>query len=374
MAEVARKEHRMWTKVFSYDIWMESQGIPIHRGYYIEDLRTVELGWWKERQCHAAFIQLVGQEGVSSTRVVEIPPGKSLPPIRLAFDEIVYSLNGRGLTSVWREGGPKKTFEWQPHSMFLVPRHQYHQVSNAQGDKPVRLLFYSYMPMALSAVPEAEFFFNNPMTPATPDDGQDYYSEAKMVKPADGGDAYLGMRAYWYGNFFPDMQAWDKLDVNPHRGAGGTSVYMQFPHSELTAHMSQFPPRTYKKAHRHGPGRAIIIPKGEGYSIMWEEGKDKVVVPWHECSMFVPPNRWFHQHFNTGATPARYLAMHPPMQFHGHAEKVLDRARDQIEYVDEDPWIRQKFEAELAKRGLTSLMAPEVYTKRDFEWSMFGKK
>ena len=108
--------------------------------------------------------------------------------------------------------------------------------------------------------------------------------------------------------------------------------------------MSVFDARLYKKAHRHGPGRVIVIPVGEGYSIMWEEGKEKVVVPWHEASCFVPPNKWFHQHFNAGGEPARYLALHPPMQFHGHAEKVEDRAKDQIEYVNEDKWVREKFE------------------------------
>ena len=46
-----------------------------------------------------------------------------------------------------------------------------------------------------------------------------------------------------------------------------------------------------------------------------------------------------------------------------------DRARDQIEYVDEDPFIREKFEAELAKRGLTSDMAQEAYTNRDYQWA-----
>jgi gentisate 1,2-dioxygenase len=85
--------------------------------------------------------------------------------------------------------------------------------------------------------------------------------------------------------------------------------------------MSVFDARLYKKAHRHGPGRVIVIPVGEGYSIMWEEGKDKVVVPWHEASLFVPPNKWFHQHFNAGGDPARYLAFHPPMQFHGPRRK-----------------------------------------------------
>ncbi|MGH7847335.1 MAG: MmgE/PrpD family protein, partial [Candidatus Binatia bacterium] len=34
------------------------------RGYFISDLRTVELGWWEERQCNAAFIQLLeGKRG-----------------------------------------------------------------------------------------------------------------------------------------------------------------------------------------------------------------------------------------------------------------------------------------------------------------------
>jgi hypothetical protein len=106
---------------------------------------------------------------------------------------------------------------------------------------------------------------------------------------------------------------------------------------------------------------------------MWEEGKEKVVVPWQECSLFVPPNRWFHQHFNIGEVPARYLAMHPPMQFHGHAEKVTDRAKDQIEYVDEDPMVRERFERELAKRNLTSLMDPKVYKASDFDWEKFAE-
>jgi hypothetical protein len=81
------------------------------------------------------------------------------------------------------------------------------------------------------------------------------------------------------------------------------------------------------------------------------------------------PNRWFHQHFNIGRSHARYLALHPPPQFHGHAEKVEDRAKDQIEYPDKAPFIRKKFEEELAKRGVKSLMPDEAYTNRNYEWS-----
>jgi hypothetical protein len=175
--------------------------------------------------------------------------------------------------------------------------------------------------------------------------------------------------AVWVGSFFPDMSAWDKLTETRNRGAGGRSVAMEFPGSEISTHMSMFPSRTYKKAHRHGPGRAIVIPAGEGYSVMWEEGKDKVIAPWKPGSLITPPNRWFHQHFNVGEKPARYLAFHPPLQFDGHAEKVEDRARDQIEYVDEDPAVRERFEAELARRGLTSLLPEEAYKDRNYQFT-----
>ena len=90
MSKAMQAERKMWSKHYTYDEWMESQGIPIYRGYYIEDLRTLQLGWLDERQCNSAFIQLVGQEGVTSARVTEIPPGKTLPPLKCALDEIVY--------------------------------------------------------------------------------------------------------------------------------------------------------------------------------------------------------------------------------------------------------------------------------------------
>ena len=133
------------------------------------------------------------------------------------------------------------------------------------------------------------------------------------------------------------MSAWDKLTVNQGRGAGGRSVAMEFPGSEIACHMSDVPAAHLQEGAPPRPGRAIVIPAGEGYSVMWAEGKDKIVAPWKPGSLITPPEQWFHQHFNVAQIPARYLAFHPPLQFDGHAEKVEDRARDQIEYVDEDP-------------------------------------
>ncbi|MPZ16225.1 MAG: hypothetical protein GEU73_17710, partial [Chloroflexi bacterium] len=222
---------------FTYDRWMESMGIPIHRGYCVEDLRTVPLGRWDERACDACFIQLAGQEGVSEARVTEVRPGDTLPPLKLSADEAIYVASGRGLTTVWTDDGSmRKSFEWQEHSMFLVPRGYWHQISNARGDQPARLLNFNYLPIAMSAVPDPEFFFNNPSAkPYRLASGDDLYSAAQEVK-REGGQSSVGV--FWVGNFFADMRAWDKLVPFWGRGAGGYTVFINFPGSEMSCHMS----------------------------------------------------------------------------------------------------------------------------------------
>src|SRR5262245_39418320 len=114
---------------------MESTGLPIYRGHGVDNLRTAELGWWPERECNAAFLEIAGTEGLTEGRVQEIPAGKSLPPIRYAVDELVYVIDGQGTCSVWTEGRPKKTFEWQKFSLFLLPGSVTYQLNNMQGDR-----------------------------------------------------------------------------------------------------------------------------------------------------------------------------------------------------------------------------------------------
>ena len=354
---------------FTYDAWMEAQGIPVHKGYYVEDLRTVELGPWTLRGCEAAFLQLEGMQGVVEARVSEVGPGQTLPAFKLGIDEVVYVLSGQGSTAVWGTQNQRRhTFEWSPRSMYMVPRNAWSQISNMHGDRTVRLLHYNYMPLALSASPDPDFFFNNPYEEELTLKSADFYSEAQSTVNEDIAEG-AARRTLWLGNFFPDMAVWDKLMDRPGRGSINRSVYMQSPGTEISMHMSVFPAGTYKKGHRHGPGRVIVIPGGEGYSIMWPEGGEQVVIPWHEASCFVPPDRWFHQHFNLGKQAGRYLALHPPHQFSGISERVEDLSRDQIEYPNEDPWIRQLFEAELAKRDLRSEMPEGAYQDVSYQWS-----
>src|SRR5206468_5347732 len=102
----------------------------IHRGYSTEDLCKIEVGWWERRGCNAAFLLLSGQGGVNEIRVTEIPGGATTRPAGLAVDEIVYVLEGHGMATVSEGARRTRSFEWQKHSLFLIPRHSRHQLSN----------------------------------------------------------------------------------------------------------------------------------------------------------------------------------------------------------------------------------------------------
>jgi quercetin dioxygenase-like cupin family protein len=350
----------------AYENWIKAQGIPIHRGYFVEDGRTAELGEWEERECKAAFLVLAGNENVAEFRLTELAPGQTLPPVSFAMDELVYVLSGRGLTTIWSGDGPKKSFEWSQRSMFCLPRGSTYQLTNTQGNATVRLLQYNYLPQAMRVQPDADFYFGSYSNPKMIYSEDNVFATARELPNPNPTAQALG-RPMWSGNFFPDLAAWDKLHTYAERGAGGSRMGFSIPNTILNGHMSAFPSRTYKKGHRHGPGTLIVIPSGEGFSYMWpNEGAEKIYIPWHEGSIFVPPDMWFHQHFNVSPNPARYLAFHGN---NGGREVIRDPSQDQIEYTAEDPLVRQTFERELAKVGQTSLMPDQCYTEPNYQFA-----
>ena len=72
--------------------------------------------------------------------------------------------------------------------------------------------------------------------------------------------------------------------------------------------------------------------------------------------MYPPPFWMFHQHFNTSAEPARYLAL-KPWGFKFKVEDLKDTGEDvkkggaQIEYEDQDSEIHKVFLHECKTRG-----------------------
>jgi hypothetical protein len=132
----------------------------------------------------------------------------------------------------------------------------------------------------------------------------------------------------------------------------------------MHAHTSEMPVGKYKKGHRHGADLHVMCVTGTGYSLLWYQGdKDFHRVDWSYGTVFAPPDQMFHQHFNTSAVPARYLATGLGSQRYpvteskrktmfGGVSTSVKKGGDQIEYEDQSPRIHSMYAEETAKNGV----------------------
>jgi quercetin dioxygenase-like cupin family protein len=336
----------------TYQKWLATQGIPVIRDFFIRDVRKAPLEPWERKGGFGVYLNLLGTGEVNDAYICEIPPGKSLKPQRHLFEEMIFVVAGRGATSVWGANGKKQTFEWQPGSLFAPPLNTWHQHFNGSGSEPVRYLAVTSAPVVINLFHNLDFVFNNDFEFSDRFSGEDEYFSGK-------GKAYPGR--VWDTNFVPDVKAMT-LQEWRERGAGGRNVMLELSENSMAAHISEFPLGTYKKAHRHGPGAHVVIIGGKGYSLLWPEGAEMQRYDWEEGSIVVPPENWFHQHFNSGRQPARYLALRwGSKKFKGlrkayGVDESIKSGGDQIEYEDEDPRVHREFEAGLAKIGARCAM------------------
>jgi oxalate decarboxylase/phosphoglucose isomerase-like protein (cupin superfamily) len=287
--------------------------------------------------------------------VCEIPAGGKLAPQRQLFEEMILVLDGNGSTKVWNDAGAEVTFEWQAGSLFAIPLNAHHQHFNGSGQKAARFVSSTNMPPVINLYDDVDFVFGTAHDFPNRFNGEpDYFSPKGEQK---------GLLLDT--NFVADAINLPLIAAKE-RGAGGGHIRFSMAKGSMNSHISQFPVGTYKKAHAHGPGAYVIIMNGEGFSLMWPEGEEPRRYEWREGSLIVPPNMWYHQHFNTGTTPARYLAFKAEGVAIRNAQGVPKAwiskrlGGDQIDYADESPRVKDWFASALAKHGLEPRMS-EAY-------------
>jgi oxalate decarboxylase/phosphoglucose isomerase-like protein (cupin superfamily) len=334
-----------------YVRWVEAEGLDIIAAHYIPDLNTVDLKPWERRGGRGVFINHEASRTSNDCYVCEIPAGGKLAPQRQLFEEMILVLSGRGSTTVWNDAGATVTFEWGPGSLFAIPLNTWHQHFNGSGTTPARFVSSTNMPPIINLYDEAEFVFNTQHDFLGRFNGEPDYFAAKDEREG------LLLKT----NFVADAVNLP-LAAAKERGAGGGHIRFMMAKGSMNSHISQFPVATYKKGHRHGPGAHVIILTGQGFSLMWPEGEEPRRYDWKPGTLIVPPNMWFHQHFNTGDNPARYLAFKHEAVSIRNAQGVpkawISRriGGDQIDYVDEASVVRETFAKALAERGLLPAM------------------
>ena len=327
--------------------FLESEQIPILTGFAVDDLKTVDVVPWPRMDAKGAYVQLTGAEDTDSAYVIEIAPGKSTVEEKHLYEEVYFVLSGRGSCEVRGQNGARRSFEWQTGSVFAIPLNTSHRLHNGSGREPARLLAVTTAPLMINLVRNLDFIFNCPFDFTDRFDGQDDYfnREGTIYARPD------SQQKIWETNFVADVYKM-QLPAWAERGAGGKHMKFELADNVLVAHVSEFPVGTYKKGHRHGPGAHVIILEGKGYSLMWRDQHESFEdIHWKPGTMLVPPGMWWHQHFNSGATPARYLAIRwgstkwkvTRYLDHQGIDKSAKAGGNQIEYADQDPRIHRMF-------------------------------
>jgi uncharacterized RmlC-like cupin family protein len=347
--------------------WQKREGVKVIADYRFEDMNTVELGAWERKGGKGAVIVIPNPPAKGSLRsrppalvddfhLIEISPGGKSEPEHHMYEETVYVISGRGTTNLTVGDGHNQIIEWKAGSYFTIPLNVTYQHFNASGTEPARYGSITNLPVILRQFNSYDFIFNNPFQFTDRYSGNDaafFNGDGKVYRNPLG----RNLQTIWKTNFVPDvdnMPLWTYAS----RGASGTNTHFRLDGNVTHSHVSEFPVGTYKKAHMHGPGAHLVICGGVGFSLFWwPDNEELLKVDWKKGSLVsIPYENTYHQHFNTGTEPARYLAMgggngQPGAGDEGATNTSIKEGGYQVEYEDEDPEIHKIFEAELKEHG-----------------------
>jgi uncharacterized RmlC-like cupin family protein len=340
--------------------WVDNEGIPSTTSLGL-DLKKVETTRWDRIDAKGASVELVGRGDFISIFVIDLEPGGKTSPQQHLYEEVVYVISGHGSTTVEDASGKKHTFEWGPKSLFALPLNCKYQHFNGSGTEEARLSTTNSLCIMLNLFHNDEFIFNNPYRfPEREGEASHFSGEGEFIPIKPG-------RNMWETNFVPDLGAFE-LKAWEARGAGSSNMKFILADGTMHTHSSEMPVGTYKKGHRHGADFHVFCVKGTGYSLLWYDMDDKIErVDWEHGVVFAPPDGMFHQHFNTSAEPARYLAIalgsmrYPFVDskrklFGGGVDTSVDDGGNQIEYTSQDARIHGIYLEALAKTGVKSNM------------------
>jgi mannose-6-phosphate isomerase-like protein (cupin superfamily) len=348
----------------AYLEWVNGEGIPIVEGSAIY-LFDVETRPWARYGVNGAFVHAASRGDLQNMIVLDIPPGAATTPQRHLYEEAMFVLAGTGSAVVERPNGERRSFEFGRGSLFCLPLNHTYRLFNTSGKDAIRIAAVTNLPMVMKQFRNEDFVFDTKFDfPERWGDEKYYRGEGTFIPTRE-------QRHMWETNLVPDVLSFDKLMDSPNRGKGSKNIQFVLGESTMHTHISEVGVGMYKKAHLHGDGLHIVQLGDEGYSLYWKHGEEPRRVDWKFGMVHAPTSVEWHQHFNVSDQPGRYM----PMSYGGYRFPftVAQRANImhsyekksaiQIEYEDEDPSIRQRFEderrtyAERKARGLTGSRA-----------------
>jgi gentisate 1,2-dioxygenase len=360
-------------QIDTYEIWEKAQNVPVITGFHVDDVKDIEVAPWDQKGGLGAIVRLDGTGDIDVAYISVIPPKQSLNVQKHLYEEVVLVVKGHGTTEVWQKDGKKHSFEWKEGSFFSIPVNAYYRHFNLSGKEPARLLGMNNAPFVMNLFHNLDFVFNTDFvfTDRFNPGEDDYFSKTgERIGPT-------GLTT----NFVPDLNTMQLPYRETGRGGvkGSLHVRLNMSGGTFGPHITTIPEGSYYPGHFHGPGAHLYILQGTGFDLLWYGNGERKRVDFKPGSLFVPPDRWFHQHFNTGKGEVRQLAVKTwgaqrksVMNMAGYdstiyydATKIetgsparsIKQGGTQIDFRDEDPSLHQMYHEELAKTGVTCAMA-----------------
>jgi mannose-6-phosphate isomerase-like protein (cupin superfamily) len=361
-------EYKERGKTTAYERFLEAENIPVYTGW-AKQMYTAPVKPWKRHGTgvSGAYANLEGTGGSVDNWVMELAPGATSKPVRHMYDENLLILSGEGETHIWREAAPEKkaVIRWRKGTLFVPPLNTWHQHFN-KGSEPARIVAETSLPLIMDIYRSNDFVFNNPFDfPERYNSEPDYFDPENSVNYGPTTEHHSLsvvnlVRNVWTARLFNAGQGYKDIDR-----------HFNMSESSIGSHVEQFPVGTYERAHYHNAGATIVLLTGTGYSLLWpssvsdtpwKDGKGDQVhrTNWESGVLFVPPTNWYHQHFNNGTEPARFIRLGSPpgTETHPIGAEGLKSGNTQLSFKEEDPYVRDLLEQEMIARGGEIAMPP----------------
>ena len=352
----------------AYRKFQKQEGIPTQGGFAV-NVYDVKLGPWKRQGpgVTGAYVDLDGAGAIVNLAVTEIAVGTQTRPERHLFEENLIVLRGEGEVHIWQSDPAKKVVvPFRRGTVVSPPLNTWHEFVN-KGKVPARMAAVTELPLKLDIFRNPDFIFNNNYNFT-----DRYNGQANYFDPENSID-YSPKLAHSFSivNLIRDAWTWRLFHAG--QGYGDIDRHFLMSDNSMSGNIESWPVGAYERAHAHGPGASIIHLGGPGYTLLWPQalgttpwknGKgDKVTrVDWKEGTFLIPPIHWYHQHFSTGPANAKFIRLGGFQNNEKYRiTTTVMQGGDEghlILFRDEDPYVRQLFEKEVANAGARVLMPP----------------
>jgi mannose-6-phosphate isomerase-like protein (cupin superfamily) len=258
-----------------YENWAAAEGVPIHRGEAV-DLLTAETAPWARFGARGALCHLDGRCDFLTVFLLELAVREWSAWQHHLYEEVCLVVAGKGETEIDLGDGRIRTILWSTGALFAAPMNARYR-HRATSDTPARLVGVNDLRYLLNLYRNDRFLFDNPLS--FPERGEGEIVADLTYVPVQAGE-------------------------RPHELTRSVALAS----GSIGADIVELQPGTYSTARRQMFGSLLFGIAGEGETFTFVDPQDEPARhAWKAGTLYSPVGLSFHQHFNMGPGPARFL-------------------------------------------------------------------